>query len=109
MAQLITIWWRAIPAQVTVRDGRRKASVQLTDRFQIAIDRAAVRAGKETTDEYLAEWHRTVDDCGDDLQVEAEEAAAQLESTYTEAVLADLVSRGGLTGDETVDRQEARS
>ncbi|NIR40211.1 MAG: hypothetical protein GWN07_30790, partial [Actinobacteria bacterium] len=43
-AELITIKWREIPAQVTARDGRRKVSIQLSDRFQVAIDRAAIRA-----------------------------------------------------------------
>ena len=95
MAQLITIMWRDIPAQVTARSGRRKASVQLTDRFQIAIDRAAVNAGKETTDEYLGEWHRTTSECSDDLEAAVSEAADRLEGQFTSAVLRELVANGG--------------
>lgn len=96
MAQLITIMWRDIPAQVTARDGRRKASVQLEDRFQIAIDRAAAVAGLETTDDYLGEWHRvTADIPGDDLQAEVEAAADELEGAFPQPVLQQYVVNGG--------------
>lgn len=99
MAQLITILWRDIPAQVTARDGRRKVSVQLSDRFQIAIDRAAVRAGKKTTDDYLAEWHRQVSECEDDLAAAADDAAERLESFFSNDVLRSYVRNGGLRPD----------
>ena len=46
MAKLITVYWRDIPAQVTAKAGRKTAKIQLTDRFQEAIDMAAMRAGK---------------------------------------------------------------
>ena len=58
MAKLITVYWRDIPAQVTAKAGRKTAKIQLTDRFQEAIDMAAMRAGKGSTDEYLEDWHR---------------------------------------------------
>lgn len=95
MAELITILWRDIPAQVTARSGRRKVSVQLSDRFQIGIDRAAARAGKQTTDEYLGEWRRESEPCDDDLSGAAESAAERLESTFTDAVLDEYVRAGG--------------
>ena len=44
--KLTTILWRDIPSQVIVRAGRNKAKQQLSHRFQAAIDRAAMRAGK---------------------------------------------------------------
>ncbi|MDX1691942.1 MAG: virulence factor [Acidimicrobiia bacterium] len=96
MAQLITIWWRDIPAQVTARDGRRKAAVQLSERFQVAIDRAAARAGKTTTDEYLAEWRRETSDCGPDLAAEADRAAADLEAAFPDEELRRYVRSGGV-------------
>ena len=45
MASLIIISWRDIPAQVVVKRGRETAKVQLSQRFQEAVDRAAMRAG----------------------------------------------------------------
>lgn len=67
-ARLITIYWRDIPAQVTARAGRHKATIRLPDRFQVAIDQAATRAGKTDADDYLAEWHDERQTCGDDLE-----------------------------------------
>lgn len=103
-AQLITIYWRDIPAQVTARAGRRKSSVQLADRFQIAIDRAAVVAGKHTTDEYLGEWRRQTAPCAGELSEAAAAAAAALEQAYPAERLRRLASNGGRE-----DREEARA
>ena len=44
MAKLITIYWRDIPSQIVAKAGRRSAKVRLANRFQEAIDRAAMRA-----------------------------------------------------------------
>lgn len=98
--ELITIYWRDIPAQVTARAGRRKASVQLHPRFQIAVDQAAVNADKKTTNEYLAEWRREARPCSPDLQAEVEAAVADLESRYTKTVLQRLVAAGGIDDDQ---------
>ena len=103
MADLITIMWRDIPAQVTRRSGRNKVGVQLDNRFQMAIDRAAANAGKETTDEYLAEWRRDVCECGSDLTNEANRAATRLEERFTRSVLASYVSNGGFEPTERDD------
>ena len=100
MAELITILWRDIPAQVTAKEGRRKVSVQLSDRFQIAIDRAAVVADKKTTDDYLGEWHRSVEVCGGNLAAEADQAAAGLEERFTKEVLHAHVRNGGFAPEE---------
>ncbi len=51
------IYWRDIPAQVKVKAGRQRAARPLSDRFQDAIDQAAMRAGKTDSDAYLEEWH----------------------------------------------------
>jgi hypothetical protein len=53
VAELTVIWWRDIPAQVTASRGRERARVQLSDRFQEAIDTAATRVGLIGTDEYM--------------------------------------------------------
>src|SRR5690348_8181085 len=97
MAQLTIVYWRDIPAQVIVKQGRTMAKRQLTERFEKAIDRAAMRAKLRDTDSYLAEWRRAEPiACGDDLEAEAEGAAAKLESEYDEARLQQLVEKGGV-------------
>ena len=97
MAQLIVVYWRDIPAQVIVKAGRQNAKRQLTERFEKAIDRAAMRASLRDTDSYLAEWRRAAPErCGDDLEAEAAAAAERLEGAYTEDRLRALVMNNGL-------------
>ena len=94
-AELTIIRWRDIPAQVVAKRGRESARRELSPRFQVAIDRAAMYAGLFGTDEYLNEWVRDTRPCGDDLELEAEREATRLESEFTSEVLNDLASRGG--------------
>jgi hypothetical protein len=97
MATLTIVYWRDIPAQVIVKRGRVTAKRQLAERFEKAIDRAAMRAGKKDTDSYLAEWRRGDPvDCGDDLEAEASAHAARLEAEFTDERLARMVASGGV-------------
>jgi hypothetical protein len=99
MAQLTIVFWRDIPAQVIVSAGRQRAKRELTQRFQEAIDRAAMRSGAHGTDAYLQEWRRADPvPCGDDLEAEASAAAERLEAEYDEAKLKALVMAGGKAG-----------
>ena len=95
MPELTVISWRAIPAQVTAGKGRSASRIQLSDRFQEAIDSAAMRAGLIGTDAYLEEWRRDARPCGDDLDSEVAAVAAQLESDYTDQRLERLVRASG--------------
>ena len=96
-ASLSVISWRSIPAQVIVRRGRETAKVQLSARFQEAIDRAAMRAGKGSSSAYLADWQRSEPrPCGENLREEAAEEAARLEARYTDAELEQLIRNKGL-------------
>ena len=99
MAQKIIVYWRDIPAQVIVKAGRQTAKVQLTERFEKAIDRAAMRAKLRDTDSYLAEWRRAAPvEVSDDLEAEASKAAAELEAAFDDERLSALVASGGLDG-----------
>jgi hypothetical protein len=91
MAQLTIVYWHDIPAQVIVKAGRQSAKRALSPRFQEAIDRAAMRSGAHGTDAYLAAWRRAAaEQCGDDIESEAENAARRIEAEFGEA--------GGRTG-----------
>ena len=97
MSSLIIISWRDIPAQVIVKRGREAAKVQLSHRFQEAVDRAAMRAGKGSSDAYLADWQRSPPrPCGDDLQAEAAAEAARIEARYSDEDLESLIRSKGL-------------
>jgi Virulence factor len=95
MPELTIIFWRGIPAQVTAGKGRGAARAQLPERFQEAIDAAAMRAGLIGTDEYLEQWRREGRACGDDLEAEVTAAATQLEHDYPDERLERLVRASG--------------
>ncbi|TDQ86346.1 cvfA/B/C family virulence factor [Dongia mobilis] len=97
MAQLTVVYWRDIPAQVIVKKGRESAKRQLDERFEKAIDRAAMRAKLRDTDSYLAEWRRAAPvEVSDDIEAEAEKAKADLEAAFPEEALKVFVENGGL-------------
>lgn len=101
MAQLITLYWRDIPAQVIAERGRgrkrEQAKIELHRRFAIAIDAAAMRDGADSTDDYLAEWRRGQPvECGEDLDAEAAALAATLEADYPAERVKLLVENGGV-------------
>ncbi|MDC0115872.1 virulence factor [Octadecabacter sp.] len=104
MAQVTIVYWRDIPAQVIVGKGRRGVKIQLTERFEQAIDRAAMKSGAAGTDDYLADWRKaapvTVE--GADADVAAAEAA-RLEAEYDKDRLKVLIDNGGRaeTADDT--------
>lgn len=102
MAKLITVFWRDIPAQVIVKQGRKAAKVQLSQRFQEAIDRAAMRAGKGSSDAYLEDWKRSAPRaCSADIEAEAQREADLLESRYSDEQLLRLIKAGGVEKEST--------
>lgn len=96
MAQRIVVYWRDIPAQVIVRQGRATAKRELPERFIQAIDRAAMRVGARDSDTYLAQWRRgAAEACGNDLEAEADATLATLIAEYDRERLDRLVLAGG--------------
>lgn len=106
MAQLIVVYWRDIPAQVKVKKSRREeAKVVLNERFEKAIDRAAMKANLRDTDSYLGEWRQvTLGEVGDDLQAIADAKALEIETEFDEAKLTALVNAGGLAAGSTAGK-----
>lgn len=97
MPKLIVISWRDIPSQVIVKRGREAAKALLAPRFQEAIDRAAMRAGRGSSDAYLADWRRAdARPCGEDIEAEALAEAARIEAQYSDAALEALVRAHGV-------------
>ena len=95
---LSIIWWRDIPAQVVAKDGRRSSKVVLHQRFQVAIDKAANRAGMREYNSYIGEWRKTHRPCGDDLEAIVKAESERLEEEYTKHHLAELIQTGGIAG-----------
>jgi hypothetical protein len=96
MANLIVTYWRDIPSQVSVKAGRKEEKRMLADRFQEAIDMAAMRDGATETDAYLADWRRAEPVAvGDDLAAEADKAKAEIEGRYGKDKIEALIGNGG--------------
>lgn len=96
MADVTIVYWRDIPAQVIVGKGRRGAKAPLPERFEQAIDRAAMKVGAADTDAYLAEWRKaapyTVE--GADKEV-AELEAARIDAEYDKDRIKALIDNEG--------------
>lgn len=96
MPDVTIVYWRDIPAQVIVGKGRRGAKKQLSERFEQAIDRAAMKSDARDTDAYLAEWRKgapyTVEGEPDEV---AGAEAARLEAEYGPEQLKALIDNDG--------------
>jgi Virulence factor len=96
MAEVTVVFWRDIPAQVIVGKGRRGSKVQLSERFEQAIDRCAMKVGARDTDSYLAEWRKAV---VADVEGEPDAIAAAhaqgLETEFDTARLKALIDADG--------------
>ncbi len=53
MADVTIVYWRDMPAQVIVGRGRRGVKLPLPERFEQAIDRAAMKSGAAESDDYM--------------------------------------------------------
>ena len=96
MPDVTIVYWRDIPAQVIVGKGRRGAKVQLPERFEQAIDRAAMKVGADGTDDYLAEWRKAAPypvEGEPDAVAKAE--AERLDTEYDTARLKALIDNDG--------------
>ena len=105
MLKKILVYWRDIPSQVIVQRGRRREKVMLSDRFQQAIDRAAMRAGKGGSGPYLAEWRRettTVNAAGE-LREIARAEARRFEEAFSDERLEALIKNHGAASDKSAD------
>jgi len=96
MAKLISIYWRDIPAQVVGRQGRTNVKKELEPRFAKAIDRAAMRAGRGSSDAYLADWRRETEMVSGDLEAMVAERVAELQEKFDEETLEATVKAGGI-------------
>lgn len=96
MAQLILRYWRDMPAMVTVKKGRKQAKRALPERFEQAIDAAAMKSGADKTDDYLEGFHTKAPlEVSDDLEEEAQKALQEIEAQYDPERLRALIANGG--------------
>lgn len=96
MPDVTIVYWRDIPAQVIVGKGRRGAKIQLTERFEQAIDRCAMKVGAKDADAYLADWRKAAPfGVEGDAQEVAKSQAARLEAEYDNDKIKALIANDG--------------
>lgn len=96
MPAVTVVYWRDIPAQVIVGQGRRAAKRALPERFEQAIDRCAMKVGARDSDAYLAEWRRGApEDIDGEPQEIAEAEAARLVATFDADKIRALIANDG--------------
>lgn len=96
MAAITIVYWRDMPAQVIAGKGRRAVKMPLPERFEQAIDRAAMKSGAAGTDAYLAEWRRAepYEVPGEDAEAAAAEVA-RIDAEYDLPRMLALIAAGG--------------
>ncbi|OIQ27838.1 MAG: hypothetical protein BM562_14070 [Alphaproteobacteria bacterium MedPE-SWcel] len=96
MPDVTIVYWRDIPAQVIVGKGRRGSKRQLEERFEQAIDRAAMKVNAKDSDAYLAEWRKAAPYAveGEPDQI-AEAEATRLEQEFDQDRLKALIANDG--------------
>ena len=101
MARKTLVYWRDIPAQIVLQDGRKREKAMLSSRFQKAIDRAAMRAGKGSSDAYLSEWRReaSVVELTSGMKSFLENEVRLFEEEYSDERLLRLIRNHGAESD----------
>lgn len=96
MPNVKVVYWRDIPAQVIVGKGRTGAKKPLDERFEQAIDRAAMKGDAKDTDSYLAAWRK-----GDAYVIEGDPAEilaaeiTRIETEYDKDRILTLINNNG--------------
>lgn len=83
-----------IPSMVAARDGDDVVKVSLPQRFQEAIDEAAMRLDAADANAYMDGWTRTewMEQTGSPAQI-AEAVSAELEKRFSEEQLEDILDQ----------------
>ncbi|WP_071673320.1 virulence factor [Nioella nitratireducens] len=96
MPAVTIVYWRDIPAQVIVGKGRRGAKAPLPERFEQAIDRAAMKAGAKDDDAYMSGFRKAEPfEVEGDPQEVANAQAASLDAAYDADRLKQLIAKDG--------------
>jgi hypothetical protein len=103
VAELTVIRWRDIPMQVLARgDGGQSARALMPDRFQEAVDAAAMGAGSLGSDHSPEQMRMDARACGEHLQHQVDPETVQILSEWAHDVLKAPIRAGGVRGGSDV-------
>ncbi len=96
MPDVTIVFWRDIPAQVIVGRGRRGTKLPLPERFEQAIDRAAMKSGAAESDDYMAGFRKADPYPTDGTDKDAAAAAAaKIDAEYDQDRIKTLIANDG--------------
>ena len=96
MADVTIVYWRDMPAQVIVGRGRRGTKMPLPERFEQAIDRAAMKSGAAGSDEYMSGFRKADPIPVDGTDQEAAAATvARIDAEYDQERIKTLIANDG--------------
>ena len=100
MPSITTVFWRDIPAQIIAEEGkgrkRNKIKLELSSRFMVSIDSAAMKSGSQSSDDYLQDWRRSDPiEISDELEKEVKNFKENIEKSYNSDRLRKLIENGG--------------
>jgi hypothetical protein len=96
MPDVTIVYWRDMPAQVIVGRGRKGAKMPLPERFEQAIDRAAMKSGAAESDDYLEGFRKAAPYLVEGTPQEAAEAeAARIDIEFDQDRLKTLIANDG--------------
>lgn len=96
MPDVTVTYWRDMPASVSVGRGRKGIKVPLPERFEQAIDRAAMKSGAAESDDYMAGFRKAgpIPETGTDAEAAAT-VAATIEAEYDQDRIKTLIANDG--------------
>ena len=96
MPEVTIVYWRDMPAQVIVGRGRKGAKMPLPERFEQAIDRAAMKSGAAESDDYMAGFRKAAPYSleGTAADIAATEAA-RIDAEYDQERIKTLIANDG--------------
>jgi hypothetical protein len=108
VAELTVIRWRDIPMQIVVRDDAGSSARRLLpEKFQEAVDAAAMVAGLIGSDDYTEQMAMDRRSVGDDLEAEARSAQDAVLADWNDEALKVAIRAGGYRGGADVSAQDA--
>ena len=97
MGKLITVYWRDIPSHIIFKTKSGRFKKQMSPRFEEAIDRAAMRAGKGSSEAYMADWRRDIRNIkADDPESIVDKEIELLETIFSDDLLEKTVKSKGI-------------
>ena len=95
MSNLTIVFWRDIPAQLLIGSGRKATKLKLSEKFEKAIDRCAMKVGAKDSQSYLDDWQKKTVPLDPTNTISIELEAEKMEKYYTTEKLKALILNDG--------------